>query len=634
MPYPIFIVLFAPFALNEDALPRARRTPLVVDADVACTKTSFATMLDNGCVCSPCTLCSYSLLSGCHINAAQATSLSNGSDIPTRQPHLDPSDWFLTDAELTRARGGVPRTGLSAFTANNSVTVFGATNEFFESIFQDLSAVQADAVYLSGWTLDSTEPNVPQSDPSQTVQTVWTHIVQRTAQVHALVFENLQEATSVASAYNWFNGLNLQSQLVLDNRITPITGSLHQKATVIQHRGGAVAYVGGVDHASDRWDTIYHNESTLRNATGVQKDYHGWVDVHSKIVGGASQDILNSFLQRWNDPSPPSIAPLFTNMAQINTTGVNDAPRVITPSTSVPNPALDPMPSKSCGETNILAVRLKAIQNANNFIYVENQYFIHVPDLLDALLVDVVPFGYEAYLYDMVTPLQASFPNKVQIYKTPADIYVHSKVLLVDYVFLSMAANIADTATVTNNNIAVTALAHNFRLAKFGEFTRFSIDFSTLTFVQAADALATYASQAGSFITPYVVEYESYFDMYKNVRVLFDGDASTPSHVADVCRTTDVHIVQLACACREAGFDLNQYPIMQAYNIRDVAENLASERRRINRAMGVVVALLVCLVLSTTAFFIYVRVLKQYMDKRRKAKAPAAAVAPPEADTV
>ncbi|CAK4089837.1 unnamed protein product, partial [Aphanomyces euteiches] len=74
---------------------------------------------------------------------------------------------------------------------------------------------------------------------------------------------------------------------------------------------------------------------------------------------------------------------------------------------------------------------------------------IDVPDLTAALLA-VLPaiqrlvvvtcerssmstaVGYAKYLFDLVAPLQQKFP------KTPTDIYVHTKVLLVDDVFLSV----------------------------------------------------------------------------------------------------------------------------------------------------------------------------------------------------
>ncbi|CAI5746379.1 unnamed protein product [Peronospora destructor] len=83
----------------------------------------------------------------------------------------------------------------------------------------------------------------------------------------------------------------------------------------------------------------------------------------------------------------------------------------------------------------ILQVRIKAIKNAHNYIYIENHYFILVPELLNALLQvmpsllqhvivvvqapvdDVVYSGYEKYLHEML-PLKKKYPNKPKVYTT------------------------------------------------------------------------------------------------------------------------------------------------------------------------------------------------------------------------
>ncbi|KAF0687207.1 Aste57867_21063 [Aphanomyces stellatus] len=619
-------------------------------ATITCTKASFQYLLTYGCMCRPCHLCAHSVANGCQMSTPNAVTLSDGHDIATQQPLLAPTAWFLSDIEIIRARNGVPRTDIATYSTNNSVTVFPATNEFFRSMYQDISTTASgDAVYLNAWTLNNV-PYIPDVDPSQTLQRVWADTVGRGVNVSALLFQNLEDSSAVAGMFNWFNGLGApNAQLVLDNRAPALTGSLHQKATIIQRaHGGTVAYMGGTDHAIDRWDTKFHNESTLRKATNITKSYNGWVDVHSKIVGAATQDIFNTFLQRWSDPSTPLISPVFSLLAS-TTTGISDAPRVIAPIDLLDNlpangsHAIQLARTYSCvykgytnfarlGETTILAARLKAIQNAKNFIYVEDQYFIHVPDLLDALLA-VLPTiqrlvivtcarssmttvaGYEAYLYNMVAPLQEKFPNKVQIYKSPADIFVHSKVLLVDDVFLSvgssnwnvrsmtsdaeMAANIVDTATVTSvpDHIAVAALAHSFRLAKFGELTRFSIDFSSLTFVQAADALATYAGQAGSFITPYMVEYESYFAIYANAQRLFDGDGRCINTSPDFCAnvtSSDYQVVQIACQCTRDKYELTACPAMHEYNHASVATSM--EMTKYHTVLAISIAVLVAIV--------------------------------------
>ncbi|KAF0687206.1 Aste57867_21062 [Aphanomyces stellatus] len=546
----------------------------IADAEINCTK-AFTSLITAGCICTPCHLCSFSLVRGCQVIAPNAVTLSDGSDVQPRQPSLDPTDWFLSADEITRARDGVPRNDLQPHTLHNSVTVLPFTNEYFHALYDDLIQTRSgDAIFVTAWMVRNV-PYIPDIDPKQTVEQVWTKLIGNDVALHALIFENTLKAKALAPMYHWLNGLNrLHAQMVLDNR-APVMGSLHQKATVIQRKqAAAVAYLGGVDHDVDRWDTKYHNNSGLRHATGVQKDYNGWVDVHTRIQGAATQDILNTFLQRWNDPSPPTISTVFGLQASTNESNSN-VPRPLAPLDLGPQPstgshAVQIVRTYSCrydgynafapsGETTVLAGHLKAIRQAKNVIYIEDQYFIYMPDLLDALLkallsiqrlvvvtgprgADSANAGYDVFLYDMAAPLQDKFPNKVQIYKTPADIYVHSKVLLVDDVFLSvgssnwnvrsmtsdaeMAANIVDTASglMTPDHIAVAALAHNFRLTKFGEFTRFSIDFSNLTLVEGADALAKYASQPTAFVRPFVAEYKQAFDLYEGLRGVVDGD--------------------------------------------------------------------------------------------------------------
>ncbi|KAG6580200.1 phospholipase D, Pi-sPLD-like-7 [Phytophthora cinnamomi] len=150
------------------------------------------------------------------------------------------------------------------------------------------------------------------------------------------------------------------------------------------------------------------------------------------------------------------------------------------------------------GETSILHARIKAIKNAKNYIYIEDQYFILVPELLDALM-EVIPrlqkvmvvahapvgqiklTGYEKYFYEVVSPLQNKFPDKFRVYTTKLerDIYIHSKFVIIDDVYLSVGsanwnrrsmtsdselnANVVDDETVESpDKITVNKLAREF----------------------------------------------------------------------------------------------------------------------------------------------------------------------------
>ncbi|POM66660.1 PhosphoLipase D-like protein [Phytophthora palmivora] len=111
------------------------------------------------------------------------------------------------------------------------------------------------------------------------------------------------------------------------------------------------------------------------------------------------------------------------------------------------------------GENSLFQTRIKAIKNAKNFIYIEDQYFVFVPELLDALL-EVMPTiqrlvvgtkeqtnaftnaGYIKYLYQMVEPIRSKYPDKFKIYTTKPDrkLLIHTKLVINDDVYLSIGS--------------------------------------------------------------------------------------------------------------------------------------------------------------------------------------------------
>lgn len=197
--------------------------------------------------------------------------------------------------------------------------------------------------------------------------------------------------------------------------------------------------------------------------------------------------------------------------------------------------------------------RLKAIRNAKNYIYIEDQYFILVPELLDALM-EVMPkiqrlivvanaldfklraTGYEKYLYDMVSPLLEAFPNKFNLYTTKKklNIYIHSKIVIIDDVYLSvgssnwnrrgmtsdseMNANIVDTNTVNSpDGVIVNKFARDYRIRKFQEMTGLSYEeLEAMTLVEAFDSFEAAASDASTILGHLEVSYSAYYLAFTN----------------------------------------------------------------------------------------------------------------------
>ncbi|KDO17834.1 hypothetical protein SPRG_16529 [Saprolegnia parasitica CBS 223.65] len=278
---------------------------------VTCTRsTSLTEIFTNWCICQPCNLCSYKLFQGCDVLLTNAVSTSDGSDIPTRQPLLASSDWFLTADEITNARGGVPRTSLATSTSGNFMHIFADTSSTFAAIHHDL--LTAHTAYFTSWTLGDI-PYLPHIDPAITFKSTWGKAITTNGlSAHGLVWSNLPELDRVTDMHAWMNSLTpshgARVQLMTDDRVTSITGSLHQKSLVLSIGNQVWAYAGGMDQAFDRWDTKYHNESALRNAAHIRTNNNGWIDVHSRVQGPAAVDILHNFLDRWNDPNPPGSA--------------------------------------------------------------------------------------------------------------------------------------------------------------------------------------------------------------------------------------------------------------------------------------------------------------------------------------
>ncbi|TYZ59107.1 hypothetical protein PybrP1_007498 [[Pythium] brassicae (nom. inval.)] len=205
------------------------------------------------------------------------------------------------------------------------------------------------------------------------------------------------------------------------------------------------------------------------------------------------------------------------------------------------------------GETSILQARIKAIRNAKNYIYIEDQYFVLVPELLDELLkvlpqlqrvIVVVPrpernaklAGYEKYMLDMVSPVQKLYPNKFQFYTTKKarNLYIHTKLVIIDDVYLSVgsanwnrrsmtsdseiAANIVDSESVAGpEGVKVTKLARDFRIRKFSELTgQSSESLQQLKFLDAANLLDGAFKDPAAVIEPFAVDQKFYFTAFSD----------------------------------------------------------------------------------------------------------------------
>ncbi|ETK92147.1 hypothetical protein F441_04543 [Phytophthora nicotianae CJ01A1] len=510
----------------------------------------------------------------------EAEDLSDGTDINVTQPLLKPEDWFITEKEIVASRGGIPRDGLQTYTTGNNVTVYTVANEFFTVVVNDFRATkEGDRVMYSGWDtcLIPFEADIDPTGSTTGFDVMFKGIVKRGGSVNILSWSNYLLTSQNVKARNAINKIppspinGAKALYLFDDRLPIASSSHHQKTIVIAANKSTgkddhpIAYVGGIDLTNDRWDTIYHNNTAIREAANIPFRNKGWVDAHFRIHGPAAKEVANNFLQRWNSDYKPNQGieddllsfdnPDYEKLPPIDYASSNT-------SSKLGNQNIQIVRTFSCiykhykefaprGEQSLFRARIKALKNAKNFIYIEDQYFIYVPELLDAVM-EVLPriqrlivvlqppdallkaSGYGRYIYEMIHPMKEKFPNKVQIYTTKAelDIYVHTKLVLIDDVYVSLGsanwnrrsmtsdselnANVIDDETVESpDGITVLKLARDMRIRKFVEMTGLSYKkLNAMKFIDAADEFKVAAKSKSTILTDFSVSYSLYYETF------------------------------------------------------------------------------------------------------------------------
>ncbi|KAG3230278.1 hypothetical protein PI124_g24623, partial [Phytophthora idaei] len=265
--------------------------------------------------------------------------------------------------------------------------------------------------------------------------------------------------------------------------------------------------------------------AALRERTGIKCLWDGWLDAHARIEGPATKDVVQNFFDRWNSDTKPS-QDLMDDLLDFENPDYSDLPPIDQGEIPLDIPQGGTHAVQLCrtfspdydhygfapqGEQSIFHARIKAIRNAQNYIFIQDQYFILVPELLEAIMemmpsierlivivqrtVEAGYTGYAKYLYDMVAPIQKAYPDKFKLYSTKVSkqLYIHSKLVIIDDVYVSLGSanwnrrsmtsdteigvNIVDTELVQSpDNITVNKLARNFRIQKFMEATKLTYD--------------------------------------------------------------------------------------------------------------------------------------------------------------
>jgi len=204
---------------------------------------------------------------------------------------------------------------------------------------------------------------------------------------------------------------------LLQNQFSAGMYTHHQKTVIVDAddpyqpdgRRKLVAYVGGLDLTGGRYDNPEHQIfATLKtdhlgdyrnsNAKGTSPSVgprEPWHDIHCKVEGPIARDVLENFIERWKrqgmkESQPPIIDDYFRRKINPEAVAVQSDPSkewnvqvfrsITSDSAELDRSHMERLVLTSkkgrVVEQSITQAYIQMIRHAQNFIYIENQYFM------------------------------------------------------------------------------------------------------------------------------------------------------------------------------------------------------------------------------------------------------------------
>ena len=396
-----------------------------------------------------------------------------------------PARWFLSANERgnTHTRlGGVTPSGRS-WTVGNSVepVVHGA--DYFRRLLEHVTDLHAgDQIFFTDWRGDG-DQRLRAEGP--TVHELFCGAARRGVQVRGLLWRSHSDHLSFSAQQNQRLGTELNdagAEVLLDQRVRRF-GSHHQKLLILLRRRApaeGVAYVGGIDLCHSRRDDATHlgdpQPQPMDPRYGSRAPWH---DLTMAVRGPAFAELLETFAERWDDPTPLDRRTPYRMVLQ-KRADMPRRPRPLPPRDAAPPACGDQavqvlrtysrkrprFPFAPHGERSIARAYNKAFGLAHSLIYIEDQYLWSpvVARLLVAALrraptlhlIAVVPRFPDSDgrltgpmnrigQIRAITMLRAAAPDRVGVFDlentagTP--IYVHAKTCLIDDVWFTCGSD-------------------------------------------------------------------------------------------------------------------------------------------------------------------------------------------------
>jgi phosphatidylserine/phosphatidylglycerophosphate/cardiolipin synthase-like enzyme len=283
-------------------------------------------------------------------------------------------------------------------------------------------------------------------------------------------------------------------QCALDAKERPLHCH-HEKTIVIDDR---VAFVGGIDlttESGDRYDTSEH-----RPRANV-----GWHDACARIEGPAVADVAEHFRMRWQEVTNETLAP-----ARPSAPAGDVELQIVR---TVPEHVYSAMPN---GDFSILETYVRALQAAQRFIYIENQFLwspeieavLHDkivnpphPEFRIVLLLPAKPNtgaddtrGVLGHLIDVDADHLLAATLYARSGQLADPVYIHAKIAIIDDAWLTLgSANLNEHSLFNDTEMNVVThdpqVAKETRLRLWAEHLELSIEEIPADPIEAIDEL-------------------------------------------------------------------------------------------------------------------------------------------------
>ncbi len=286
------------------------------------------------------------------------------------------------------------------------------------------------------------------------------------------VFFSLEREWFQDQIFNW--STNERIHFTFDSKHA-VGATHHQKFVIIDDE---LAFVGGIDICSDRWDDRRHllENPQRKNVDGIA--YGAYHDIQSYHTGPVVRELVNLFQERWSYAGGEAIVipPAGGHVPPVDGAALSlAADRVAISRTQAPD-----LHAVRDQVHEIRRLFIDGIMAADKLIYLENQYFSSLA-IYDALvsrmkepkrpklqivmiLPDRLPFSEELFLglpqMKMLTSLAqiaAETGHSLGVYSTVCTsngqrsmTFIHSKLLLIDDLFLTVGS-----ANATNRSLGL-----------------------------------------------------------------------------------------------------------------------------------------------------------------------------------